>query len=35
MANRLWIGLVDTFGVAWLQRRIKHPRIIEEKNNEN
>jgi dolichol-phosphate mannosyltransferase len=34
MANRLWIGLVDTFGVAWLQRRIKHPRI-EEKKNEN
>jgi dolichol-phosphate mannosyltransferase len=35
MANRLWIGLVDTFGVAWLQRRIKHPRIIEEKKNED
>ncbi|KPJ97383.1 MAG: dolichol-phosphate mannosyltransferase [Desulfobacterales bacterium SG8_35] len=35
MANRLWIGLVDTFGVAWLQRRIKHPKIVEEKNNEN
>jgi dolichol-phosphate mannosyltransferase len=35
MANRLWIGLVDTFGVAWLQRRVKHPRIVEEKNNEN
>jgi len=35
MANRLWIGLVDTFGVAWLQRRIKHPMIIEEKNNAN
>jgi dolichol-phosphate mannosyltransferase len=29
MANRLWIGLVDTFGVAWLQRRIKLPNIIE------
>jgi dolichol-phosphate mannosyltransferase len=35
MANRLWIGLVDTFGVAWLQRRIKHPRLVEEKKNEN
>jgi dolichol-phosphate mannosyltransferase len=35
MANRLWIGLVDTFGVAWLQRRVKYPRIVEEKNNEN
>lgn len=35
MANRLWIGLVDTFGVAWLQRRVKYPKIDEEKNNEN
>lgn len=35
MFNRLWIGLIDTFGVAWLQRRVKHPRIVEEKNNEN
>ena len=35
MANRLWIGLVDTFGVAWLQRRMKHAKIIEEKNNES
>jgi len=33
MANRLWIGLVDTFGVAWLQRRIKYPAIVEEKND--
>ena len=31
MANRLWIGLVDTFGVAWLLRRMKHPTISEEK----
>jgi len=35
MGNRLWIGLVDTFGVAWLQRRVKHPTIIEESRNEN
>jgi dolichol-phosphate mannosyltransferase len=35
MANRLWIGLVDTFGVAWLQRRMKHAKIVEEKNNES
>ena len=35
MANRLWIGLVDTFGVAWLLRRMKHPRIFEERKNEN
>lgn len=34
MTNRLWIGLVDTFGVAWLQRRMKLPIITEEKNNE-
>ena len=32
MFNRLWIGLVDTFGVAWLQRRIKHPMISKEQN---
>jgi len=21
--NRLWVGIVDLFGVAWLQRRAK------------
>jgi dolichol-phosphate mannosyltransferase len=25
--NRLWVGIVDLFGVMWLQRRIKHPEI--------
>jgi dolichol-phosphate mannosyltransferase len=32
MFNRLWIGLFDTFGVAWLQRRIKYPTIVKEQN---
>ncbi len=35
MANRLWVGLVDTVGVAWLQRRVKYAKIVEEKNNES
>ena len=26
--NRLWVGIVDLFGVAWLQRRVRLP-IIE------
>lgn len=25
--NRLWVGIVDLFGVAWLQRRIRRPEI--------
>jgi dolichol-phosphate mannosyltransferase len=25
--NRLWVGIVDLFGVAWLQRRAKVPVI--------
>jgi dolichol-phosphate mannosyltransferase len=25
--NRLWVGIVDLFGVMWLQRRMKHPEI--------
>ncbi len=25
--NRLWVGIVDLFGVMWLQRRMTHPRI--------
>ena len=28
--NRLWVGIVDMFGVMWLQRRAKFPKIIEE-----
>ncbi len=26
--NRLWVGIVDLFGVAWLQRRVRLP-IVE------
>ncbi|HEY9098621.1 MAG TPA: glycosyltransferase family 2 protein [Thiobacillus sp.] len=25
--NRLWVGIVDLFGVAWLQRRVRLPSI--------
>jgi dolichol-phosphate mannosyltransferase len=25
--NRLWVGIVDLFGVAWLQRRVRLPEI--------
>jgi dolichol-phosphate mannosyltransferase len=27
--NRLWVGLVDLFGVAWLQRRTRHTAVSE------
>lgn len=27
--NRLWVGIVDICGVAWLQRRARVPKIIE------
>lgn len=30
--NRLWAGIVDLFGVRWLQRRTRHPQTIEETN---
>lgn len=26
--NRLWVGIVDLFGVAWLQRRVCRPVIV-------
>lgn len=26
--NRLWVGIVDLFGVAWLQRRVRLPELI-------
>lgn len=26
--NRLWVGVVDLLGVAWLQRRVKRPEIV-------
>lgn len=28
--NRLWVGIVDLFGVSWLQRRAKQPQVTEE-----
>ncbi|WP_336407778.1 glycosyltransferase family 2 protein [Gallaecimonas kandeliae] len=28
--NRLWVGLVDMFGVRWLQKRAKLPTLTEE-----
>lgn len=31
--DRLLVGIVDLFGVAWLQRRAKIPKIIEDKVN--
>jgi dolichol-phosphate mannosyltransferase len=27
--NRLWVGIVDLAGVAWLQRRVRRPRVEE------
>lgn len=27
--NRLWVGIVDMFGVMWLQRRGKIPQVVE------
>lgn len=27
--NRLWVGIVDIFGVMWLQRRMKLPQVSE------
>ena len=29
MFDRLWVGIVDLFGVMWLQRRAKRPRVRE------
>ncbi|MFZ0693861.1 MAG: glycosyltransferase, partial [Alphaproteobacteria bacterium] len=30
VSNRLWIGIVDLFGVLWLQRRQKSPEIVKD-----
>jgi dolichol-phosphate mannosyltransferase len=30
MLNRLWVGIVDLFGVLWLVRRMRHPERVEE-----
>jgi len=27
--NRLWVGIVDMFGVKWLQRRTRRPDVTE------
>jgi dolichol-phosphate mannosyltransferase len=27
--NRLWVGIVDLLGVAWLQRRMQRPEVLE------
>jgi dolichol-phosphate mannosyltransferase len=29
MFDRLWVGIVDLFGVMWLQRRARRPRVTE------
>jgi len=31
MFDRLWVGIVDLFGVMWLQRRLRRPRVSERK----
>jgi dolichol-phosphate mannosyltransferase len=31
MFDRLWVGIVDLFGVMWLQRRSRRPRVSERK----
>jgi dolichol-phosphate mannosyltransferase len=32
VGNRLWVGLVDLFGVFWLQRRVLPPPVEKEEN---
>ena len=27
--NRLWVGIVDLFGVAWLMRRTRRPEVVD------
>jgi len=29
MFDRLWVGIVDLFGVMWLQRRLRRPKVSE------
>ena len=33
MFDRLWVGIVDLFGVMWLQRRVRRPRVRESSRN--
>ena len=35
LLDRLWIGIVDLFGVMWLQRRAKNPVILAEEAAED
>jgi glycosyltransferase involved in cell wall biosynthesis len=35
LGNRLWVGIVDLFGVMWLQRRSKHPFLTEDSSLEH
>jgi dolichol-phosphate mannosyltransferase len=30
LLDRLWVGIVDLFGMMWLQRRVKNPVILAE-----
>jgi dolichol-phosphate mannosyltransferase len=32
LLDRLWVGIVDLFGMMWLQRRAKNPVILTEEN---
>jgi len=33
MFDRLWVGIVDLFGVMWLQRRVRRPQVTEKTRN--
>ena len=33
VSDRLWVGIVDLFGVMWLQRRARTPRVTERMRN--
>lgn len=35
VGNRLFVGITDLLGVMWLQRRMRYPSIMEEKDIEN
>jgi dolichol-phosphate mannosyltransferase len=32
LLDRLWVGIVDLFGMMWLQRRVKNPVILAEES---
>ncbi len=31
--NRLWVGIIDLFGVYWLQRRMRRPTLVSSKES--